>query len=70
MRRLYPIVLSLLLGGCSTFSDSEVIMRASPETRTSKPNMPPIEKPLQTAPIDDKTISIAPQIGLRLPLGK
>ncbi|MBI2707676.1 MAG: hypothetical protein HYX35_05130 [Proteobacteria bacterium] len=69
MRRLYYILLPLLLAACSSFSDSEVIMRASPETRASKPHMPPIEKPFQAPHDEANPIPISPQIGVRVPLG-
>lgn len=70
MRRLYYIVLPLLLGACSSFSDSEVIMRASPEERPTKLHMPSTEKPLQAPYNEERPLSIAPQIGVRVPLGK
>jgi len=70
MKTPYLLALSLLLAACSSFSDSQVIMKASPEERLSKSPLPTPEKPLQAPHIDDKTISIAPQIGVRLPLGK
>jgi len=70
MKKFSCIALSLFLGACSSFSDSEVIMRASPETRSAKPHMPPIEKPLQAPHDNALPIPIAPQIGVRLPLGK
>lgn len=70
MRRRYYIVLPLLLGACSSLSKSEVIMRAGPEERTSKLHMPATEKPLQSPHNEERLLSIAPQIGVLLPLGK
>ncbi len=71
MKKFYFLALPLLLAACASFSDSEVIVRASPEERPSKSHMQPTEKPLQVPHGEAHPIPpIAPQIGVRLPLGK
>lgn len=68
MKKFYFLALSLLLSACSSLSDSEVIMKASPEERPAKPHMPLSEKPLPTPHNGDQLMPLAPQIGVRVPL--
>ena len=69
----YSIALTaLLLVGCSSIADSEIIMRANSENRKQqKPNyMPSEEKPVENHSPVKKTLPIAPQLGIRIPLEK
>jgi hypothetical protein len=70
MKKIYSIPLLLTLTACTLPSNSEVIMRASPEKRTSKEYMPSPEKPLKDPVIEKQPAvlpPIAPQIGIRVP---
>ena len=71
MKKIFPLLLFLLLGACAPGSEPEVFVKARPEKRPDKrPHMPSIEKPLD-APHDPENPhlpSIAPQIGIRVPL--
>lgn len=63
--------MGLIVGGCSSFSDSEIIMKTSSEKRTPKPDyMPPEEKPVENHLPSNKALPVAPQLGIRIPLGK
>lgn len=62
---------SIVMAGCSSFSDSEVIVRTNPEKRKPKNDyMPPEEKPVEDHLPTNKYVPIAPQVGIRIPLGK
>lgn len=64
-------VIGIVMGGCSSFSDSEIIMRTNSEKRKSKPEyMPPTEQPIENHSRQETPIPIAPQVGIRIPLGK
>lgn len=63
-------ILGIAMGGCSSFSDSKIIMKPS-SARQAKPEyMPHEEKPVEQQLQNEKAISIAPQVGIRIPLGK
>lgn len=52
-------------------SDSEIIMKTHPEKRKPKPEyMPPEERAVDSPLLKEKTPPIAPQLGIRIPLGK
>lgn len=72
MKKIYYVPLLLTLTACTLPSNSEVIMLASPEKRTPKSGyMPSPEKPLKDPVVEEKPSvlpSIAPQIGIRVPL--
>lgn len=61
----------IILGGCSSFSESEIIMKAHPDKRNPKPNyMPPEEKPLEVPPEEKKFPPFSPRLGIKIPLEK
>lgn len=56
---------------CSSFSDSEIIVKANPDKKRPKYDyMPPVEKPIENHLPADKYLPIVPQLGIRIPLGK
>jgi hypothetical protein len=69
-KRCLLVGIFLMIGGCSKFSDSEIIVRTSPEKRPPKPDyMPPDEKPISPPAQEGKGIPpISPQVGIRVPL--
>lgn len=72
MIKFFLIGLIGIIGeGCSSFSDSEIIMKTTPEKRKQKhEHMPSEEKPVENHLQDKNAIPIAPQVGIRIPLGK
>lgn len=72
MIRFYVLLgIGLIIGGCSTLPDSEIIVRASPPKKPIKPiYIPPEEKPLDSLPEGKTSVPIAPQVGIRIPLEK
>lgn len=71
MRFYILLGISLIIGGCSSLSDSEIIVKTSPSKRPPKPEyMPPEEKPLESPSQGKIPVPIAPQVGIRIPLGK
>jgi hypothetical protein len=64
-------IMGIVLGACSSFSDSEVIMKTNSEKRKPRHDyMPPEEKPVDDHSSTNKHLPIAPQLGIRIPLGK
>lgn len=64
-------MMGILIGGCSSLSDSEIIMRTNSEKRKPKSDyMPPTEQPIENHSRQETPIPIAPQVGIRIPLGK
>jgi hypothetical protein len=64
-------MVSSLLWGCSSFSESEIVMRTNPEKRKPKHEyMTSEEKSIETNLNQETPIKIAPQVGIRIPLGK
>lgn len=60
-------LLGIIFSGCSSSEEPEVMMKVSPEKRKPKHEyMQPEEPPIE----DKKTLPIAPQVGIRIPLGK
>ncbi len=71
MKNYYYILLPLILAACSSLSNSEVIMKASPDKRPSKSEyMPTPEKPLKTHESEEihHLPTLAPRLGIRVPL--
>lgn len=65
------MVMGIITGGCSSFSDSEIVMRTNSEKRKPKSEyMPPTEQPIENHSRQEAPIPIAPQVGIRIPLGK
>lgn len=64
-------LIGIIMGGCSSISESKIIMKTNSEQKKPKPDyMPPEEKPVENHLPSDKSIPIAPQLGIRIPLGK
>lgn len=64
-------MMGLILGACSSLENSEVTMKVNSEKRKLKHQlMLPEEKPIETNPKTEKIPSIAPQVGIRIPLEK
>jgi len=72
MNKIFLVgIIGIIMGGCSSMSDSEIIMKTNPEKRKPKPEyMPPEERLMDTHSPKEKTPPIAPQLGIRIPLGK
>jgi hypothetical protein len=61
----------VLITACSSFSDSEIILKTEPDRKKPKYDyMPPPEKPVENREMPKKHIPISPQLGVRIPLGK
>lgn len=64
-------MIGLTMGGCSSLEDSEVAMKINSEKRKPKHEyMHPEEEPLEDHFETEKILPIAPQVGIRIPLGK
>lgn len=64
-------IMSVILGGCAALEDSEVMMKVNSEKRKPKHELiPPEEKPVEPNFQTEKIPPIAPQLGIRIPLGK
>ena len=64
-------IMSVVIGGCSSLEDSEVTMKVNSEKRKPKHELMPLEEtPVENPSQAEKIPSIAPQVGIRIPLGK
>ena len=64
-------LIGIIMGGCSSIADSEIIMKTTSEKRKPKPEyMPAEEKPVANHLPAEKALPIIPQVGIRIPLGK
>ena len=64
-------IMGVVVVGCDSFSDSEIIVKANPEKRKPKHDyMPPEEKPVENNLPENPLFPVTPQVGLRIPLGK
>lgn len=65
------VMMGIFIEGCSSFSNSEILLKTNPDKRKQKPEyMPCDEKPIESKLHEKKSISIAPQLGIRIPLEK
>ena len=63
-------IMGIAMGGCSSLSDSKIIMNPTSERQVKPEYMPPEAGPLEQHLKKEKAIPIAPQVGIRIPLGK
>ena len=70
-KKIFIGLLGMLLSGCASLEDSEVMMKVSPEKRKPKNEyMHPEEQYVPDHSQTEKIPPLAPQVGIRIPLGK